>query len=480
MDTALAEAVTFVKKGIKNKGLVLASLLDVDGVFNHTTKETIVKGAEDHLVPNTVSRWLWRMLSSRRVETHWGSHSEEIKVGKGCPQGGVLSPTMWCLVIDELIRLLNEAGFFSQAYADDILILVKADDEHVLSGLIQRLAIAGITGSPSTTPLAAVELILGIPPLPAFIKGEANKSWWRIREVIGTGGGLDQELGQALPPEIEASGCDKIGRSIIFRKPYTVHISDRKEWANGTHPYTQSGVVWYTDGSKNENGVGVGAWKQGSSTELVYTLDSHASVFQAEVRAIAECAAVQLTRNNWGCPISICSDSRVALMAFSCTSIYSKEVLHCIDILTALAHNQAVTFIWVPEHVGIRGNEKADSLAGRGVRRVRATQCSVGVPPGEIKKRTSLLMKEEILRGILRDTPPEQWLQDIGRLNKSRLRRVVGWLMGHWWVRYYLYKRTILNEGNCRWCRGPEAVMGPGSFGTWEITRFLQSVAGNH
>ena len=50
---------------------------------------------------------------------------------------------------------------------------------------VQRLAIGGITGSLRTTPL---ELILGIPPLQAFIKGEANKSWWRIREVIGTGG----------------------------------------------------------------------------------------------------------------------------------------------------------------------------------------------------------------------------------------------------------------------------------------------------
>ena len=84
-------------------------------------------------------------------------------------------------------------------------------------------------GSPSTTPLAALELILGIPPLQAFIKGEANKSWWRFREVIRTGVGLDQELGQVLPPDIEASGCDKIGPRIIFRKPYKVHISDRKE-----------------------------------------------------------------------------------------------------------------------------------------------------------------------------------------------------------------------------------------------------------
>ena len=45
---------------------------------------------------------------------------------------------MWCLVIDELIRLLNEAGFFAQAHADDIRILLKADDEHVLAGLMQH------------------------------------------------------------------------------------------------------------------------------------------------------------------------------------------------------------------------------------------------------------------------------------------------------------------------------------------------------
>ena len=157
-------------------------------------------------------------------------------------------------------------------------------------------------------------------------------------------------------------------------------------------------------------------------------------------------------------------------MALNCTSIYSKEVLHCIDILAVLARNKAGTLIWVPGHVRIRGNEKADRLAGRGARRVRATQCSVGVPPGEIKKRTSLLMKEEILKkwqespglrqakNILRDSPPEQWLQDIGRLNKPRLRRVVSWLMGHWWVRYYRYKRTILNQGNCISCGGPRGL----------------------
>ena len=169
---------------------------------------------------------------------------------------------------------------------------------------VQRLVIGGITGSPSITPLAVLKLILGIPLLQAFIKGEASKTWWRIRDVM-----------------------------------------------------------------------------------------------------------------RW--------------------------------------------------HVGIRGNEKADRLAGRDARQVRATRCSIGIPPGDIKKKTSLLMKEEILRKwrespglrqakrITSVTPPEQWLQDVGRLNRPRLRRVVGWLTAHWWVRHYL-KCTILDEGNCRWCGRPE------------------------
>ena len=49
---------------------------------------------------------------------------------KGLPTGGggVLSPTMWCLVVDRLLRLLSEAGFFTRVYADDVIIIIIADD----------------------------------------------------------------------------------------------------------------------------------------------------------------------------------------------------------------------------------------------------------------------------------------------------------------------------------------------------------------
>ena len=44
---------------------------------------------------------------------------------RGCPQGGVLSLLLSCLVADRLLRTLNEKGFFTQGYADDLAILIR-------------------------------------------------------------------------------------------------------------------------------------------------------------------------------------------------------------------------------------------------------------------------------------------------------------------------------------------------------------------
>jgi len=48
-------------------------------------------------------------------------------VERGCPQGGVLSPLLWCLVADGLLEelLVSNKGFHVQGYADDMAILVR-------------------------------------------------------------------------------------------------------------------------------------------------------------------------------------------------------------------------------------------------------------------------------------------------------------------------------------------------------------------
>ena len=43
---------------------------------------------------------------------------------------------MWCLVGDKILKLLSEAGFFTRAYADDVILVIIADNQGIAVDLI--------------------------------------------------------------------------------------------------------------------------------------------------------------------------------------------------------------------------------------------------------------------------------------------------------------------------------------------------------
>ena len=64
----------------------------------------------------------------------------------------------------------------------------------------------------------------------------------------------------------------------------------------------------------------------------------------------------------------IFSDSRGALEALTSNRRggLTDLVLQCKNLLTNMTRERTITFMWVPAHVGIPGNERADRLAKRG------------------------------------------------------------------------------------------------------------------
>jgi hypothetical protein len=66
-----------------------------------------------------------------------GGLARSVTVSEGCPQGGVLSPLLWCLVVNELLARLNEGDVYSQAYADDICLLVVGKFPNTVSVFIK-------------------------------------------------------------------------------------------------------------------------------------------------------------------------------------------------------------------------------------------------------------------------------------------------------------------------------------------------------
>jgi len=55
----------------------------------------------------------------------------------GLPQGGGLSPLLWSLVADSLLKWLSKQGVFAQGFADDGVIITVGKVLHILSDITQ-------------------------------------------------------------------------------------------------------------------------------------------------------------------------------------------------------------------------------------------------------------------------------------------------------------------------------------------------------
>lgn len=128
-DTALHSLVSEVEKNILSQGMSLAVFIDIEGAFDNTSFETITKAAKDKGVNKWTLEWINKMLKNRLIKSCSDDDDFYYNPTRGCPQGGCLSPILWCLVVDSLICQLAEKGFFVAAYADDLAILTSAKNK---------------------------------------------------------------------------------------------------------------------------------------------------------------------------------------------------------------------------------------------------------------------------------------------------------------------------------------------------------------
>jgi Ribonuclease HI len=73
------------------------------------------------------------------------------------------------------------------------------------------------------------------------------------------------------------------------------------------------------------------------------------------------------TEKRYACRI-VCflSDRQVAIKAIDSFHINSKLVLNCHQFLVKLAENNRIQLVWVPGHMGIDGDERAEELVRQG------------------------------------------------------------------------------------------------------------------
>jgi len=144
------------------------------------------------------------------------------------------------------------------------------------------------------------------------------------------------------------------------------------EWLHALPAQT---IVIYTDGSKLENGaVGCGWAIYHCRNQQLHLLEdgrcnlgSRAKVYDVELHAVQEAVTAVLTTTTPRTSVFVCIDNQAAadsLQFNESNHEYARRALEVIDNLQRLGWH--VSTVWCPSHCGIRGNERADTLAKAG------------------------------------------------------------------------------------------------------------------
>jgi ribonuclease HI len=214
-------------------------------------------------------------------------------------------------------------------------------------------------------------------------------------------------------------------QNIRKRKGSQSQLIDREvELKNWPHPadvvkiiedkgYKEQTIQVYTDGSKNEHGVGAGVAifvGKELKTQLRFKLDNRCSSNQAEQLAITKALEViDAIDNAENSPrtITIFTDSRItidSLKNVNKNSYLIEEIRKRISNLERT--NWTIEFSWVKAHLRIYGNEVADQLA-------KAAACS----------RDTTVFFNRIPKSTLYSEIEEEATQKMAKKNGKIVRR---------------------------------------------------------
>ena len=155
----------------------------------------------------------------------------------------------------------------------------------------------------------------------------------------------------------------------LLKQPVVI-LDLNKPPKNKTHPLTyqeklnniqeryHNRLHIFMDGSKSNNGTRCEVLHKKT---LRKRLPKEPSIFSAEICALNLALKLVLTSNKE--KFIIRSDSISVLQSLKNTKFDNHFIVKLQNKLNSMNHSKKGIFCWIPSHIGIQGNDKADSLA---------------------------------------------------------------------------------------------------------------------
>ncbi|GFV47932.1 putative 115 kDa protein in type-1 retrotransposable element R1DM [Trichonephila clavipes] len=281
------EAVDKLVHHIKNTRVnkhTASTFIDIKSAFDNVDWSTLFHIFHSYRIPLHFQKFIHSYLTNRVII--WTDNTFTIKkqIFKGCPQGSVLSPTLWNIYFNPILSLNSEL-FLLQAFADDLAIVsfglsrkkLEDNTNKILSLVNSKLSELNLSIATAKT----VSVVFRCP----FIQGRGfrGSTTFRRNPIFKIGSN-----------SIHISKSYKyLGVNIDNRLSWTPHINSIKDkilWIssnfyrvskNFNHQHISLMKLWYTSVVQPIISYGAGVWG-GSLTSI----QDFNSVFQAEFSAI--------------------------------------------------------------------------------------------------------------------------------------------------------------------------------------------------
>ena len=337
---------------------------------------------------------------------------------------------------------------------------------------LNRRAINTMVKIPRSTPTRGLEIILDILPLHLHIKKEGFAAYSRIKKLNplqweGIFTNLENSVSHLRYWEYFANDMNVQDFHVetddchVMRPP-AKYLLDSSSFDDMENCQSQAEYNVYTDGSKIDSRVGAGVFVTRRGEVVVqdkFRLPDHATVYQAELSAIREAAALLRTMQGLG-SVKFFVDSQAALRTLQSDFITSKLALQTIYSLNDIPAS-SIVLVWTEAHIGNYGNEKADALAKAGT--MLPNPLAIPVPASNIKKSIKDLITSRWCREweshdearqtkIYHPTLVPQISKQLLQWPRLKLGRYIRAVTGHNNLLYHLHHINPTISPICRFC----------------------------